>query len=104
MEIDSNKLVADALKMAHSHSYQNRAEVEKSSFCCCFSCKRMFAAATVTRWVDEDQTALCPICKVDSVIGDASDLPVIVPQFVLAMHDYWLSSDMDRLDTLLDEL
>jgi hypothetical protein len=34
------------------------------------------------------QTALCPKCPVDSVIGAASGDP-ITPEFLKLMHDHW---------------
>ena len=62
------------LKSAHSHSYHNRGEIEQSSLCGCFSCNRTFLSSEVEDYIDEGETALCPYCSVDSVIGDASGI------------------------------
>jgi hypothetical protein len=57
---------------AHVHASQHRGEVEASEKCACFFCFRTFAPATIKAWIDKNQTALCPACGVDSVIGSAS--------------------------------
>ena len=57
---------------AHVHASQHRVEVEASDRCACFFCFRTFKPAAITAWTDKSQTALCPSCGVDSVIGSAS--------------------------------
>ena len=58
----------EAFKRASRH----RAEVEASEQCGCFSCFRTFPPSTITRWIDGNQTALCPKCGIDTVLGSAS--------------------------------
>ena len=36
----------------------------------------------------EEQTALCPKCEIDSVIGSASEFP-ITKDFLERMHAHW---------------
>jgi hypothetical protein len=44
----------------------------------------------VESWLSEgDGTAICPICQIDSVIGDASGLPVEDRAFLKSMHELW---------------
>jgi hypothetical protein len=57
---------------AYKHSWANRQEVERSATCGCFHCLGIFSAAEVQRWTHNRTTALCPLCGVDAVIGDAS--------------------------------
>ena len=59
---------ASALKHASNH----RPEIEQSARCGCFSCFRMFVTTDIRAWIDKNQTALCPRCGIDSVIGTAS--------------------------------
>jgi len=73
---------------AHKHCIRHRAEIEKSSICGCFYCLRMFKPEEISIWIDDDQTALCPFCPVDSVIGSASGFP-ITREFLQRMHDHW---------------
>lgn len=62
---------------AHAHSSLHRAEIEASEICGCFCCLGVFLPSEITEWVDEaDDTALCPRCGVDAVIGSASDVPL----------------------------
>jgi hypothetical protein len=48
----------------------------------------MFAPSLISDWVDDDVTALCPYCGIDSVIGSASGIPITEP-FLKAMHQHW---------------
>jgi len=48
----------------------------------------IFKPGEIDVWIDEDQTALCPKCGIDSVIGSASGFP-ITKEFMQKMHDYW---------------
>ena len=52
-----------------------------------------FPPAEILDWVDEDetgmgQTALCPKCGTDSVIGDRSGFP-ITEEFLGKMNAHW---------------
>ena len=68
---------------AHTHSIRHRKEIMESKFCGCFFCMEMFDPAEIEIWTDynendsEGQTAMCPYCFTDSVIGDKSGFPVI---------------------------
>lgn len=41
------------------------------------------------REVEGENTALCPHCGIDALIGDASGLPVTDAAFLLEMHAHW---------------
>ncbi len=73
---------------AHEHCSTNRAEVERSEVCGCFYCMSVFPPSRITEWIDEGQTAICPECPVDSVIGSASGFP-ITREFLEKMHSHW---------------
>lgn len=80
------------LDAAHRHSSRHRSQIEASRDCGCFYCLGVFPAAEVERWLDESrggQTAFCPRCGIDSVLGDASGLTVTDPVFLTAMHGRW---------------
>ena len=67
----------DALKAVYSHSIRNEESILKSDFCGCFHCISIFPVADVKlseRVVEKDgvKTVICPICGIDSVLGDAS--------------------------------
>lgn len=39
--------------------------------CGCYYCLSIFEPKEVVGWIDNNETALCPKCNVDSVIGDS---------------------------------
>lgn len=82
-----------AIREAHRHSSGHRAEILTSSVCGCFYCCSTFTPSRIDEWVDEDtegvgQTALCPRCGIDSVIGDGSGAEISA-DFLRAMKRYW---------------
>jgi hypothetical protein len=48
----------------------------------------VFEFKHIQEWIDGGQTALCPSCGIDSVIGDASGFP-ITEEFLAAMESRW---------------
>jgi hypothetical protein len=62
---------------AHEHAFRQREEQEHSDGCGCFYCFKTFSPSEVKTWVDDDKTAICPRCGMDSVIGSASGFPLI---------------------------
>ncbi len=63
-------------------SWFHRAQIERSELCGCFSCERTFPPAAISGWTDargsdgSGQTALCPFCGVDAVIGSGADITI----------------------------
>ena len=79
--IDSQLYIA-----AHKHASRHRVELEASDRCACFFCFRKFVVADIKKWVDGEQTALCPHCGLDSVLG-ASGCRIDDP-FLRKMHQH----------------
>jgi len=49
----------------------------------------IFPPEQIDFWIDEyTGTAVCPHCRIDSVIGDASGYPITV-DFLKKMKEYW---------------
>jgi hypothetical protein len=71
---------------------RNRDELLLSERCGCFYCGAIFLPVEVNEWTDEKegvgQTALCPRCGIDAVIGSASGYP-ITADFMEMMKQYW---------------
>ncbi|GLH76699.1 hypothetical protein SSBR45G_16070 [Bradyrhizobium sp. SSBR45G] len=76
------------LKLAHRRSIRHRAEIEASRLCGCFYCERIFVVPLIVDWIHEDDTARCPFCGIDSVLGDASGFP-ITAAFLREMRGAW---------------
>ncbi len=72
---------------AHEACTANRDALQKSKLCGCFDCLEVFQPSEITEYL-ADGTALCPHCRVDSVIGDASGFPV-TKDFLEKMKKYW---------------
>jgi len=71
----------------HRHTRANRLELEASEACGCIACERIYFPSEIVRWVDEE-TALCPHCGVDAVVGSASGIP-IMPGVLRRAHERW---------------
>lgn len=87
-----DELLPDEIR-AHDRSILHRDEVLASALCGCFNCLATFPPERVREWVDEDdadvgQTALCPECGLDTVLGAGSGYP-ITPDFLRKMQAYW---------------
>ncbi len=99
MKFDQEFIVA-----AHEHTNHNRQAIENSTRVGCFFCARNYDAAEIDPesddWIhftDEHdiqgtgQTALCAYCGIDSVLPDASGLPIDDPEFLKAMRAHWFA-------------
>ena len=65
------------LNAFYTLSIRNEESIRKSNLCGCFHCISILAATDVKSsemMVEKDgfKTAICPICGIDSVLGDAS--------------------------------
>jgi hypothetical protein len=81
------------LGIAHGASIRHREQIMASTWCKCFHCLAQFRPHEIQEWLDEDsagsgQTAVCPHCGIDSVLGSASGLP-LTPEFLEAMRRRW---------------
>ena len=71
-------MTKEEIESAAKHSYNNRDEIENSKMCGCYYCNRTFPASLIRYddYIDGGRTALCPLCSIDAVIGDASGVPI----------------------------
>ena len=88
--------IPEPLRRAHDRSSVHRAEVLASRLCGCFYCLAVYPPSDIDWWIDEDadgvgQTAMCPKCGVDSVIGDKSGFP-LTKEFLEEMQEQWFGS------------
>lgn len=66
------------MKMLQSElSFRNREKVKQSEYCSCFYCLSVFKSSEVIEWVDNEDTALCPKCGIDSVIPGIIDNDIL---------------------------
>ena len=64
--------------------------LENDKKCGCFYCLEIFDPAEIEEWItcDRGDTAMCPYCSVDAVIGESSGYP-ITKEFLEKMNRYW---------------
>lgn len=73
---------------AHAFSIRHRESVINSQRCGCFYCLAIFPPDEIQEWTDDGETAMCPECGIDSVIGSDSGYP-ITPTFLAKMQSHW---------------
>ena len=80
------------LQIAHRHSSAHRPEVGRSELCRCFFCLATFHPTEIEHWIEDRRgdTAICPRCGIDSVIGSASGIDMS-DAFFGEMRTYWFS-------------
>ena len=60
---------------AHLYASDNWDKLSSDRKCGCFYCLSIFDPREIVEWVPMENTALCPYCGVDSVIGAYSGYP-----------------------------
>ena len=93
-----SRYTRDFLEKAHKASSLHRDELAKSRLAGCFYCCEIYPTTEITEWIDEDMggrgdTAMCPKCGIDSVIGDASGYE-ITDEFLFQMMRCWFGEDV----------
>ncbi len=76
------------LNNAHVCCSYNRKELQNSTLCGCFYCLKIFDPKLIVDWCDNNQTAICPYCGIDSIIYDSKNYHVS-KEFLKEMKDYW---------------
>lgn len=76
-----------AIIQAHKFSSNHKVQLEVDQNCGCFYCLKIFNSREITDWIDND-TAICPYCMIDSVMGESSGYPITY-EFLEAMYQYW---------------
>lgn len=81
----SSKYLSESIGSSKKHRYL----VERSFFCGCYSCEKIFLTGEITEWVDNGKTAVCPYCGTDAVLPDElEDLNYVL---LREMRIYWFS-------------
>lgn len=87
-----SKLSIEQMIELHKLSDNHRDQILSSEICGCFCCCQMFSPLEIHEWIDKGNTALCPHCGVDSVIGPRSMLEIALDIVILQdMEKYWFN-------------
>ncbi len=93
MDSSAKKYTTEYLKLAHKRCIFNKNEILESNECGCFYCLNVFLPIEIEEWTDENnakgETAICPKCGIDSVIGSKSGFPVTDEFFLKEMKGYY---------------
>lgn len=73
---------------AHQFCTSNRQMLEEDNLCGCFYCLKIFNPKEITEWIEDEDTALCPYCDIDSIISESSGYP-LTKEFLSKMHQRW---------------
>ncbi len=75
---------------AHRFSSNHRETLEKDTICGCFHCLQIFFPSEIQVWIHDQssETAICPHCGIDAVLGESSGYP-IQKDFLQRMHKRW---------------
>lgn len=76
----------DSLEKAHQYSSHHRTLLAQGLTCGCFN---IFHFDEIKEWIDQNDTAFCPSCGIDTVVGECSGYP-ITQYFLGKMNKYWL--------------
>jgi hypothetical protein len=78
---------------AHRASMFNRASIETGATCGCFFCCKVFSPTEypIKEWTDYQRTALCPFCRIDSIVSSADIKWANDEGFLRAMEKKWFS-------------
>ena len=83
----------DELYNAHHQSMFNKIKLQESTskLCGCFNCKDYVSISEITEWTDNNRTAICPYCGIDSIISDTEKFPLtksLLQQLYKRYFDY----------------
>jgi hypothetical protein len=87
-------IASEDLIRAYAYCSNHGRDLAADQDCGCYRCLARFRSSAITHWLPDrhDQTALCPHCGSDSVLGASSGFP-IEAEFLQAMKRFW---DLDQ--------
>lgn len=95
------------LLAAYRYTTNNWVQIDGSQLCGCCNCMQIFPPGEIVAWTGLDmdriddpdavakQTALCPRCGSEAVLGDKSGFP-ITAHFLGCMNEAWFQRTLIR--------
>lgn len=77
------------VKTAPMYAFKNREAVERSQVCGCYNCLETVQVNEIEFWTDDDETALCPRCTLDTLIADHFEVP-LDKESLQVLRNHWL--------------
>jgi hypothetical protein len=78
------------LETVHKKSRRNRLQLADSKSCGCFYCLKEFPFSQIADWIDDSETARCPYCGIDAVLG--FDTETADQALLQNMHEHWFEN------------
>lgn len=79
----------DFIKKAPMYAFKNKEAVAISQICGCYNCLNVISVKDIEFWTDDDETALCPKCTLDTLI--AGSLGIQLDRETLQkIRDHWI--------------
>jgi len=97
----------NVLLTAYRYLSNNHEQIRASTTCGCCNCVQIFSPDEIVGWTGLDmtnfedpkaiaqQTAMCPRCGSEAVLGDKSGFPPN-PQFLAKMNEAWFQQTLVR--------
>lgn len=97
------KLINQKLELASRKAIRHRAMVLDSNTCGCYYCYNVYPPTEIKQWTDQGQTAICPICDIDSVLPYNAGYPLTI-EFLREMHNYWFGVIKPTVDITIEDI
>jgi NAD-dependent SIR2 family protein deacetylase len=81
------------LDRIHDAASRNREALLSSARCGCFSCESVFHTWDIEEWTDNGDTAVCPKCRVTSVLPEALPEGELSQALLHAMCRRWFGGE-----------
>ena len=62
---------------ARDRAQHNRSKIDTWTRCGCYACIAMFHGESIREWADDGDTALCPLCRSDTVIPEVAHMDLL---------------------------
>lgn len=88
------------MRAAHKFTNRNYEFLKEEQQCRCIYCKKEFMSSDIDEYT-ADNTALCPKCWIDAVIGESSGY-ILDDEFVDKMYEFFFNNDGPMSEHILD--
>lgn len=78
----------DFIKKAPMYSFKNKEAVSASQICGCYNCLNIINTNDIEFWTDDDETALCPNCTLDTLIAESFQVQ-LDKETLQKIRDHW---------------
>jgi NAD-dependent SIR2 family protein deacetylase len=81
-------MTQENIKNAIKYATSNEQDLRNSDQAGCYYCKKIYLASDVTEFIEDERTALCPKCGIDSVLPSNSSIK-LTPKNLAELNKYW---------------